>query len=263
MQSNARTSFASVLCGLLLLVGSAATTTASVGDLDDLNYWGSGANRTGLALFWNDGKTQGGLAWGYRWDEATLTVEDMLVSLAAADPGLFIRLDSGTGYGTAVFGIGYGNSGSFSVTGAEDPDGNATTVSFTDGISDTDTDSTSNQAPASSANAGPANASDRYVEGWWDNGFWEGYNSGSDNYALQASATYPSTWIDSFSGVSGTTLVDDAWFAFSFAPGFTSDGPTGRSADLSAAVPEPAWAGLLCGIACMGLLVLRRRASTR
>lgn len=58
----------------------------------------------------------------------------MIVVLAAKDPSLFLRVDSETSFGMSVFGIGYENSGSFGVSGAEDTAGEPVTPAFTDGF---------------------------------------------------------------------------------------------------------------------------------
>ena len=80
-----------------LLVLLFAATIFAVGngygqvvDLDDLNYWGTGSNRSALVVDWNDGKTNETLAWGFRWDGPAPTVGDLLGSLAAVAAGIVI-----------------------------------------------------------------------------------------------------------------------------------------------------------------------------
>jgi len=249
-------SFFAVLAAITLLAGNAVGQL--VGDLDDLNYWGSGTNRIALVIQWNDSKSPGSLAWGYRWS-GTQTVGDMLTYLAANDSGLFLRIDSSTGFGMGIFGIGYQTGASpFGVTGAEDTGGSPVTPTFTAGINDLNTNPASTQAPASSAAASPTNAADRYAEGWNDTGFWELYNSGSDNSQLQSSFALPTTWTASFVG-SSTALVDGSWAAFSFAPGFAS---AGVASSVTAAVPEPGSLGLL-GFAAGAFWIWKRRRSPR
>lgn len=49
----------------------------------DIRYWvGEGSNEVVLAVNWADTA----LAWGYRFDEPTVTVENVLAAIAAADP---------------------------------------------------------------------------------------------------------------------------------------------------------------------------------
>lgn len=225
---------------LLALAGAAVVFAAGVlhaqvTNLDDLNYWGTGPNRTGLIIYWNDSKSPNAIAWGYQWS-GNQTVADMLLFLASNDPLLFLRIDSSTGFGLAVFGIGYQvGSSPFGVTGAQDTAGNPVTPVFSSGVDDLDTNPSTTQAPASSTAAAPTNAVDHYVEGWNDNGYWELFHSGSDNLALQPSSTLPTVWTSSWVG-SSVPLVHNAWAAFSFASGFSSVPPAGS---VVAAIPEP------------------------
>lgn len=246
-------SFFGILAAVLVTAGGAWAQL--VGDLDDLNYWGSGANRAAFVVQWNDSKSPYALAWGYRWS-GTQTVADMLVFLAANDPRLFARIDSATGFGLGIFGLGYQTgSAAFGVTGAEDILGNPVTPVFVAGVDDLNTDPATTQAPASSAGTAPLNPADRYAEGWNDNGFWELYHSGTSNFVLEASFALPTTWTASFVGA-GVTLVDDSWAVFSISnPDFSSNLPT---TDVFVAVPEPSSA-LLLMVCALAALFLRRR----
>lgn len=227
-----------------------------VTDLDDLEYWGTGPNRTAFVVYWNDSKSPDGLAWGYQWS-GSQTVADMLLFLAANDPRFFARIDSATGFGVGIFGLGYQTgSAPFGVTGAQDTSGNPVTPVFTSGIEDLNDNPTTTQAPFSSASAAPLNASDRYKEGWNDNGFWELYHSGISDSLLQPSYALPTSWTASVIG-SGVALVDGAWAAFSISePDFSSNPP---SANVFAAIPEPGACGLL--LLGAGMLYWRRASS--
>ncbi len=229
-----------------------------VANLDDLNYWGSGNNTSAFVVYWNDSKSPDALAWGYKWD-GTQTVYDMLVFLAHNDPRLFARIDSATSFGAAIFGIGYQTgSAPFGVTGAVDTAGNPVTPGFTAGINDLNTNPAVTEAPLSSTTAAPANAADRYVEGFNDNGYWELFHSGTDAFNLQPSYTLPTTWTSSWVGAS-ITLVNNGWAAFSITqPDFTSNPPT---AAVVAAIPEPS-VGLLAflGTSISWILLRKRQA---
>ncbi|HEY8900129.1 MAG TPA: PEP-CTERM sorting domain-containing protein [Chthoniobacterales bacterium] len=208
----------------------------AVTGFSDLNYWGAGTNRAGLVISWNDGKTTSTIAWGFSWT-GTMTAWDMLQTIATADPRLFIRIDSASSFGPALYGVGYDNNGNgiFSVSGAVDVNGNATTPIFISGISNMNTNANGSEAPFSSANALPTEAADHYAEGWLDNGFWEFYTG-------SANSSYPTTWTSSFDGAGGTTLVNNGWYAFSITdPAYTSHVPGAAVA----AVPEPATVALL------------------
>jgi len=204
-------------------------------NLDDLNYWGSGANRSAILIDWNDGKSTTSLAWGYQWDTAP-ALADVLIALAGSDIGLFLRVDTQTPFGLGLFGIGQRNGPSaFGVSGAQDELGNPVTPVFTAGVDDMNTSAATFDPPLSSAGTAPVNAVDYYQEGWFDNGFWGLYFAGTDNFSTAPGYTYPTEWIDAWEGVGSTTLVNEGWYAFSFADNFVNSDP--RTA--IAAVPEP------------------------
>jgi hypothetical protein len=214
------------------LLASAQSQTVS--STSDLNYWGSGSNHAALVISWNDGKSGSTLVWGYSWN-GTATAWDMLVALAQSDPRLFIRIDSATSFGGALYGIGYdaNDNNTFSVTGAEDSSGNATTPIFTSGISDMNVSSSSAEAPASSASAAPSEVADHYAEGWMDNGFWEFFTG-------DTGTSYPSTWTSSMSGAGSTTLVNNGWYAFSItSANYTSHTPGSAIAAAMSPTPTP------------------------
>lgn len=252
--------------GAIALSGMMATAAeaVTVGDLDDLHYYGTGASRAALVVDWNDGKSGEVLAWGFRWDGTVtgmLTVDDMLLALVAQDPKLFLRIDSSGLFGFALFGIGYqSGAAAFGVTGAQDPLGDPVTPVFANGISDTNAIPNINDDPASSVDASPLNAADHYAEGWVDNGYWELFLSGTDaNHATaEASFTYPTDWTSGWFGAGGTSLVDGAWFAFSKAPPDWSSIPPGPAQT----APEPGSAMLLV-LAAGGWVALGRRQARR
>lgn len=246
MKSIRTIALALALLGSTLAIGRSQTVTG----LDSLNYWGTGTNHAGLVISFNDGKTNSTIAWGFAWN-GTASVASMLTSLAAADPRLFARIDSATGFGLGIFGLGYDANGNgiFSVTGAENPLGNPTTPVFTAGISDLNTNSTTVQAPASSVGAAPGEIADHYTEGWNDNGFWELFTGG-------ASSVYPTTWTSSMTGATDTNLVNNGWFALSISNSDFSSNIPGAAV---AAVPEPDSVALVAGAGGLLLLWSRRR----
>jgi len=80
----------SILIGSGALIFSLGCLSAQVlvTSLDDITYWvGSGSNRAGLVVDWNDGTSKESFAWGYRWD-GVASGADMLFDIAAADAEL-------------------------------------------------------------------------------------------------------------------------------------------------------------------------------
>jgi len=239
------------LCGVSLM-GAVSAQGQTVSSLDDIVIWaGTGSNEMGFVFAWNDPSSSANLAtlaWGYRWS-GSATGADALTAILATDPRLFGRLDSATGSGISVFGFGYdaNDNGSFGVTGAEDPLGASVSLSFVNGISDTNINSSLTDPPFSSAGAGPSDSGDYYIEGWFDNGFWE---------LTEASGPgYPMTWgTPSSFGLSTLSLVNDSWLALS-----NSNNAFGSIAVGSAvaAIPEPSTAVLV--ISGFSLLLLLRR----
>ncbi|NLE57432.1 MAG: PEP-CTERM sorting domain-containing protein [Planctomycetes bacterium] len=216
-----------LLVGLAGCVGLFSTSSVQAIMLDDVDYWvGSGSNRAGFVIDWNDGKSAESLVWGYRWD-GTKNGEDMLRDIVAADSRLFALVSGSGGYGSALYGMGYDldNDGAFGVSPA---------LGFDAG-----------GMAAGSANDSrvPTDSADHWKEGWMSAGYW--------SYWLGGSGDSPS-WGFSGTGMSGRALTNNCWDGWSWAPDFSSSTP---SEPVPAQVPEPMTA-LLLG---MGTLCLARR----
>ncbi|MEM7145427.1 MAG: PEP-CTERM sorting domain-containing protein [Verrucomicrobiota bacterium] len=84
----------------LLVAASAARATTIASSNDLLFTVGSGANLATLIIDFQDGASTESFAWGYRWD-GTASGEDMITSIAAADPNLTI--DSGSFVGSVQY----------------------------------------------------------------------------------------------------------------------------------------------------------------
>jgi len=84
---------------------------------EDIKYWvGEGDNRAMLVVQWNDKKSPGTLAWGYRWN-GTKYGYDMINDIAKADKRFFhLRFWSGSYLGYAVAGIGFDVSGNAKIS---------------------------------------------------------------------------------------------------------------------------------------------------
>lgn len=80
--------------------------TASAVNLDDVVRWaGSGSQRMGLVIDFNDGKASRSYLWGYRWN-GTATGEDALRAVVAADPYLAVDI-SVFSFGAALSSASY------------------------------------------------------------------------------------------------------------------------------------------------------------
>ena len=215
------------------LAGFFAVSIASATSLNDVQFWaGSGTNRAGLVLDWNDGKSAESLLWGYRWN-GTASGLDMLHAIVEADPRLFANVGVFS-FGTAVLGIGYdlNNDGVFDVSPSLTFDSGGWSVGTPDD------------------SRGPTDLADHWLEGW-NSGFW-GYN-------LRDSAD--AAWVAAFFGPSDRTLSDGVWDGYSFAPGFNFTDP---SEPAIAPVPEPTTLGLFgaSGLVLLGRWIRKSRATS-
>jgi len=79
----------------------------------DIKYWvGSGSDSAMLIIQWNDGKTPGALAYGYRWEKGQeKTGNDMIIDIAKADKRLFYLKFSDAIGRSVIGGIGFSASG--------------------------------------------------------------------------------------------------------------------------------------------------------
>ena len=91
--------------GAMAQMGPSNTTVAQ----SDIQFWtGTGSNRAVVAITWND-TTAGniGIAWGVQWNGTTLTVGDIMDTIAAYDSRLAISWDSSHTY---INNLGYTDS---------------------------------------------------------------------------------------------------------------------------------------------------------
>ena len=219
--------------------------------LDDINNWtGTGSNRAGLVIQWNDGGNPASLAWGYRWN-GTATGYDMITAIAGswqvvASNNLSLVYNSGSGSDNrltlGILDFGWGLA--------------VNSISFADtGINRTRTD--------------------------WASGYWEYFNVGGDfdtppdgdPNTFLGTTSYPgsvpdSNWISSWSGFTLRELSNGSWDAWSFAPGFASVAviqPHEVDSYSSAAVPEPSQiaAALLVLVGVSAYFLKKRFANSK
>ena len=207
---------------------------AAVVSLDEVDHWvGTGSNRAGLVIDWNDGKQAESLVWGYRWD-GSATAEQMFLSVVAADPTLFAKIGTPGSFGTPVYGIGQNrNGGGFGIDDGTTFDAVGKAVLASAGAAGA-------ASPVDDAN--PTDPADHYEEGWWQEGFWFHYQSATSPYAAGGS------WSDGL-GLSSQTLTNNAWTGLGYAKNFvgTAPGPAQN-------VPEPTGATVVVVAAAAGLL---------
>jgi hypothetical protein len=209
-----------------------------VGSFDDIDYWvGTGPNRAALVIQWNDDISPGALAWGYRWS-GNATGLDMINAVA----------------GNTTITDSFGDSlGSLSGADARLAVG-VVRYSFGDSIFSIDY-----------SGSNPARTRADWETGYWEylifGGNFEYTNWGDPEpslYDTPGSAIYANVnWFSSPIGMGDRGLVDGAWDALSFAPGFT---PVAVLQPV--AVPEPATLGLM-GLGGLLLIYARRRFFAR
>jgi len=219
-------------------------------ELDDLTYYGTGTNRAGFVIDWNNGDTNEVVAFGYMWSAGGATMEDLISEVAsAASSDLFVRWDSDAGLGAFLFGLGLQNGvATFDVTGAVDSVGDPVPSNFVNGIWDINTGGTGWEPPAAFTGQA-ANVGDFYTEGFG----WSSYVAGSapdfTTSVSQTSLVSPSAWTKTSLGISSVGLVDEGWYGFGWdrAPN---------------TIPEPGTLALLAA-SITGWFVIRRFRASR
>ena len=82
-----------------------APTNAAAFSFNDIQNWtGEGSKIAAMALKWTN--SENALVFGYRF-EGTKTGEEMAIDIVANNPRLFMLMQSGTAYGSAIGGFGW------------------------------------------------------------------------------------------------------------------------------------------------------------
>ncbi|MFM8683278.1 MAG: hypothetical protein ACKOEG_05815 [Chthoniobacterales bacterium] len=190
------------IAALFALPLSCLQAQTLINGFDNIRYWvGTGQNRAALVLQWNDGLNPVSMAWGYRWD-GTATGLDMLRAIAgqtsiedpAGDPvgsgaGADDRLALGLvqySFGLSILSLEYSPSGD------------------------------------------PVRTQSDWFNGYWQylirGGSFEYYDwetEGTALYNVAGSVSYDAAaWTSAPVGGGERPLINGAWDAYSFAPGF-------------------------------------------
>jgi hypothetical protein len=167
---------------------------------------GTGTNQAEFEIDWYDGTTNHTLAWGYRWN-GSATGEQMLDDLVSADPRLYAEVSGTSGYGTAVFGLGYHQSGdqNFPL--------NPPLTFNTQHLADTGYDGVDDSRASTTAG-------DQWQEGWYTAGCWEYYTS-----TISRVSANQSDWDWSEVGMSSRILNNGDFDGWSFDYGFDASQP--------------------------------------
>ena len=188
---------------LLALTLASLPLQASVGSLDNIQYWvGAGQNRAALVVQWNDGLTPVSVAWGYRWDGAA-TGLDMLRAIAGST-----RIEDPAG---DPVGAGSGADGRL-ILGL---------VEYSFGLSVLSLEY--------SPSAGATRTQSDWYSGYWqylirggDFAYYDWATGDTAFYDEAGSTSYESAaWVSSPVGAGDRPLIDGAWDAYGFAEEFS------------------------------------------
>lgn len=196
-----------LLAALLVLPLTYLHAQTVVDRFSDISLWaGAGTNRAALAIQWNDGSNPASLAWGFRWDGQMTGLQmltaiagttvirapgggETLATLSGADPRLTLVLER-YDFGDAVYSLVFDDEGL------------------------------------------------RRTAADWSAGYWQYFLHGGNFeystynwqtelfdgpflYDVAGTTNYSSvSWFESQIGASDRQLIDGAWDAWSFAPGF-------------------------------------------
>ena len=172
-----------------------APTNAAAFSFNDIQNWtGEGSKIAAMALKWTN--SENALVFGYRF-EGTKTGEEMAIDIVANNPRLFMLMQSGTAYGSAIGGFGWdADNNGFSLKNDKEvvqPDARGIYEITSDYSFDSYTS---------------VSKTDYWNSGWYQ-GFW--------SYNLAQGDT-PSDISFASTGCSGRTLTDKSWDLWLFTP---------------------------------------------
>lgn len=172
-----------------------APANAAAFSFSDIQNWtGEGSNVAAMGLKWTGSENT--IVFGYRF-EGTKTGEDMAIDIVANNPRLFMLMQSGTDYGSAIGGFGWdADNNGFSLKNDKEvvqPDARGIYEITSDYSFDSYTS---------------VSKTDYWNSGWYQ-GFW--------SYNLAQGDT-PSDISFASTGCSGRTLTDKSWDLWLFTP---------------------------------------------
>lgn len=165
-----------------------APTNAAAFSFNDIQNWtGEGSKIAAMALKWTN--SENALVFGYRF-EGTKTGEEMAIDIVANNPRLFMLMQSGTAYGSAIGGFGW------------DTDNNGFSLKNTKEVVQPDARGIYEITSGYSFDSYTSVSKTDYWNSGWNNGFW--------SYNLAQGDT-PSDISFASTGCSGRTLSDKSW----------------------------------------------------
>lgn len=165
-----------------------APANAATFSFSDIKNWtGEGSKIAAMALKWTNSENT--LVFGYRFN-GTKTGEEMAIDIVANNPRLFMLMQSGTAYGSAIGGFGW------------DTDNNGFSLKNTKEVVQPDARGIYEITSGYSFDSYTSVSETDYWNSGWNKGFW--------SYNLAQGDT-PSDISFASTGCSGRTLSDKSW----------------------------------------------------
>lgn len=165
-----------------------APANAATFSFSDIKNWtGEGSKIAAMALKWTNSENT--LVFGYRFN-GTKTGEEMAIDIVANNPRLFMLMQTGTAYGSAIGGFGW------------DTDNNGFSLKNTDEVVQPDARGIYEITSGYSFDSYTSVSETDYWNSGWNKGFW--------SYNLAQGDT-PSDISFASTGCSGRTLTDKSW----------------------------------------------------
>lgn len=165
-----------------------APANAAAFSFSDIKNWtGEGSNVAAMGIKWTGSENT--IVFGYRFD-GTKTGEDMAIDIVANNPRLFMLMQSGTAYGSAIGGFGW------------DTDNNGFSLKNTKEVVQPDARGIYEITSGYSFDSYTSVSETDYWNSGWNKGFWSYNLADGDN---PKDIGFAST------GCSGRTLTDKSW----------------------------------------------------